>query len=97
MSQMTFNEAKAARIRSALERTERLIHRPPGEEVIDTFSAVVLRNTAVHYLEIVEHLPRLTTSLHRQLSGIRDTMPFGADRDAVTDVLTLVKLLEDQS
>lgn len=97
MSDLTFHEAKTGRIRAALERTERLVHRPPGEEIIDTFSAVVLRSCAARYAELIEHLPRLPTSLHSQLSAMRDTMPFGADRDAVTDVLTLVKLLEDDS
>lgn len=55
---------------------------------------IVLRAAAAHYLSIVEHLPRLPSGTYRQMSAMRDTMPFGADRDAVTDVLTLLKLLE---
>ena len=94
MDHMIDQQTKATAIRSAIYRTRLIDTHSALSIVIDTDSATVLRSAAARYLAIVEHLPRLPSGTYRQLSDMRDTMPFGLDRDAVTDVLTLLKLLE---
>jgi hypothetical protein len=94
MDQMMHQQTKATATRSAIYRTDHVAtHEAPGV-AIDADAAIVLRAAAARYLSIVEHLQKLPWGTYRQLSDMRDTMLLGRDRDAVTDVLELLKLLE---